>query len=69
MEEANIWIEENCDDRGNQLRSNVVARFRIGLKRLKERTENGECIVVPTDKSGKFAIMPLKVYEEMGAFF
>ena len=66
MEGASEWVKLNCDDKGNQKRSNVGARFRLGVKRLRERTESGECIVVPTDKSGKFAIMPLKVYEEMG---
>ena len=38
MEGAKEWVKLNCDDRGNQVRSNVGARFTIGLKR-----------VVPTD--------------------
>ena len=66
MEEIQRWIEENYDDRGNKTTSNVSVKQRIGMKKLKERIENGSAIVVPTDKSGKFAIMPLCVYEEMG---
>ena len=66
MEEAKEWIDLKCDDRGNQKKTNITPRMRVGLKKLKERTEAGEVIVVPTDKSGKFAVMPLDVYKEMG---
>ena len=40
--------------------------MKVGIKRRKERGKRGEVMEVPTDKSGKFAIMPLSVYEEMG---
>ena len=66
MEETEEWIKKNCDDKGNQAKTNVSPAMRLGIKRVKERVEKGEVVVVPTDKSGKFAIMPLDVYEEMG---
>ena len=34
--------------------------------RLKGRIERGEVIVVPTDKSGKLAVMSLSTYADMG---
>ena len=65
MEEAAEWVRVNCDDRGNQSKSNVTARMWIGMKRLNERIDSGSVIVVPTDKSGKFALMPMDVYQKM----
>ena len=69
MEETEEWIRLICDDKGNQKRGNMSPAMRLGIKRVRERVEKGEVVVVPTDKSGKFAIMPLEVYEEMGRVY
>ena len=37
-----------------------------GLKSLRDRTKNGEIMVVPTDKSGRFAIMSWSTYMKAG---
>lgn len=66
MEETEEWIKLNCDDKGNQSRTNIDPKMKLGIKNLKERVDKGEVIVVPTDKSGKFSIMPMDVYKSMG---
>lgn len=66
IDEAKDWISNHCDDKGNQLRSNITPAQRKGMIRLKGRIERGEVIVVPTDKSGKMAVMSLTTYAAMG---
>ena len=64
--EAKDWIEANCDGKGNQRKSNITPAQRRGMISLKGRIERGEIIVVPTDKSGKTAVMSLETYTSMG---
>ena len=38
----------------------------MGLKSIRKRKTDGELVVLPTDKSGRFAIMSMKTYIEAG---
>ena len=67
MNETEDWMKTNCDVRGNQLKTNISSKMKKGIKALKERTAKGEVVVCHTDKSGKFAIMPLETYTKMGS--
>ena len=58
-------MNEKCKKGGKQP-SNLSKKQERGLKSLTERVKNGEIVVVPTDKSGKFAIMSRRAYEESG---
>ena len=64
--ETKIFLETKCDKKGFESESNVNARMKAGRARLMKRIEAGEVIVTKTDKSGKLAIMPMWIYEEMG---
>ena len=59
------FMDEKCK-KGGQQRSNLTKNQQAGLKSLTERVKNGEIIVVPTDKSGRFAIMSRRAYEAAG---
>ena len=50
---------ELTDEEGVQ-ESNLTLGEVKGLKKLKKRVQDGEIIIVKTDKSGKFAIMSLE---------
>ena len=41
-------------------------RQKAGRASILKRIEAGEIVVTSTDKSGKLAVMPLALYEEMG---
>ena len=51
MEVFRKYVREKCDSRGRQ-ESNLTPAQRRGMKSLKKRVENGEIVVVPTDKTG-----------------
>ena len=59
------YFEENCLKGGVQ-KSNLNDAERRGLKSLQKRVSDNEILVVPTDKSGRFAIMTLATYEMAG---
>ena len=59
------FLKEKCKKGGKQP-SNLSKKQERGLKSLSERVKNGEIVVVPTDKSGKFAVMSRRAYEESG---
>ena len=59
------YFEENCLKGGVQ-KSNLNDAERRGLKSLQKRVRANEILVVPTDKSGRFAIMTLATYEMAG---
>ena len=61
----NQYCVEKCLKGGAQ-KSNLNEAERRGLKSLRKRVSNSEIIVVPTDKSGRFAIMSLATYEKAG---
>ena len=54
-----------CDDKGRQ-DSNLTKSEAGGLKILRKRMENGELVVLPTDKTANFAVMDRLSYEEAG---
>ena len=47
--------KENCDKKGNP-KSNLTQQERRGMKSLKKRLKDGEIVVLPTDKSGRFCV-------------
>ena len=59
------FIEEKCGKGGKQ-KSNLTSAESRGLKSLRTRVEEGEIVVLPTDKTGKFAVMKREDYEEAG---
>ena len=58
-------MKENCGKNGNQI-SNLTAGEARGLKSLMKRMGEGELVVCPTDKTGKFAVMGRDIYESSG---
>ena len=65
MAEFRNFLREKCDVKGTQS-SNLSKSQARGLKSLLTRVKNGEIVVTPTDKSGNFAVMSRKSYEEAG---
>ena len=63
---ANSWIKENCNDNGQKNNSNTTKEERAAIKSLKERVAAGSLVIMPTDKSGKFSVMSMNTYEDMG---
>ena len=59
------YIENECGKNGKQ-KSNLSASETRGLKGLKTSVENGEIVVLPTDKTGKFSVMGRDDYEAAG---
>ena len=58
--------EENCKKGGVQCFNIDEAEMR-GLKSLQKRVSQNELLVVPTDKSGRFAVMSVATYELAGS--
>ena len=64
LHQAREWVGKYCDCKGNQ-ELNLSKEEQIGLKRIKKR--NGEDLVLlPTDKSGRFAVMSMQTYIKSG---
>ena len=59
------YVKENCRKGGLQ-RSNLTKEQENGLRSLRKRVKDGEIVVLPTDKSGKFAVMSRSTYEKAG---
>ena len=59
------FMSENCGKYGKQ-KSNLTKAQLKGLKSLKTRIENAEIVVLPTDKTGNFAIMTCETYLKSG---
>ena len=59
------WVKENCNCMGEQ-KSNLSKEEQMGLKSLKKRVADGNLVVLPTDKSGRFAIMSMDTYIKAG---
>ena len=59
------YVDNKCDKWGRQV-SNLTKSEQLGLKSLKKRTEEGEIVVLPTDKTGNFAIMERALYDKAG---
>ena len=65
LEAGSKWVKENCDCQGAQ-EGNLTPEEQRGLKSLKRRIKEGEIVVLPTDKSGRFAIMSMETYVKAG---
>ena len=50
------YVRLNCEKDGRQKRNLSVAEMR-GLKSLKKRVREGQIVVLPTVKTGRFCIM------------
>ena len=59
------YMEENCSQKGKQT-SNLTRSESKGLKSLQKRVREGEIVVLPTDKSGLFAVMTRETFVECG---
>ena len=61
LEQLKKWFKENCNCKGEQLVNPMVEELK-GLKSLRLRLKNGEIVILPMDKSGKFSVMSMKTY-------
>jgi hypothetical protein len=59
------WVKANCNCRGEQ-KANLSKDEQLGLKRLRKRVADGSIVVLPTDKSGRFALMSMNTYIKAG---
>ena len=60
-----MYMREACGPRGLQ-KSNLTRGEIKGLRSLRKRIKEGELVVMPTDKTGLFAIMTRETYTECG---
>ena len=58
-------VKEFCDDKGSQ-ESNLSAQQKVGLSSIRKRIKEGEIVVLPTDKTGRFAVVTRSTYENVG---
>ena len=56
---------ELTDEEGVQ-DSNLTPKETRGLKKLRKRVQDGQLVVVKTDKSGKFCLMSMEEYRRAG---
>ena len=61
MEQHKQWVKKNCNCKGEQP-LNLDLEEREGLKSCKTKLKNGIWMIVPTDKSGRFALMTVNTY-------
>jgi hypothetical protein len=59
------WVKANCNCKGEQ-KSNLTKEEQAGLKSLQKRLADGSIVVLPTDKSGRFALMSMPTYIRAG---
>ena len=59
------FTKDRCNKKKEQ-ESNLTKEEREGLISLKKRIKEGNIIVVPTDKSGRFSVMDLETYTQAG---
>ena len=65
LAEFRSFVAEKCRKGGRQT-MNLSKNQEMGLKSLTQRVKNGEIVIVATDKSGKFAVMSRRAYEDSG---
>ena len=59
------FITEKCGKDGEQ--ESKLSKIELkGLESLKSRIKNAELVIIPTDKTGKFAVMSRDTYEIAG---
>ena len=59
------YMKNNCEEDGSQ-EVNLPADLKKALKSLNKKIKDKHLIVVPTDKSGKFAVCTVSTYRQMG---
>ena len=59
------WVRDNCNHQGDQ-KMNLTGEEQRGLKSLRRRMKEGELVILPTDKSGRFAVMTMETYLRAG---
>ena len=57
-------MAEICDDKGNILKQNISTEEMKALANLQKRVNEGEILVVPTDKSGRLSVTTKEAYVE-----
>ena len=63
--EFDKFVSENCNKDGKQT-MNLDKDEIEGMKSLQKRIKDGEIVVCPTDKSGRFAVMTMESYLKAG---
>ena len=61
LQDHDEWVKEHCNCKGQQS-GNLSKEESAGLKSLQKRIKEGELVVLPTDKSGRFALMEMSTY-------
>jgi hypothetical protein len=65
LEYHNSWVAANsnlkCEQEGN-----LTEGEKKGLKSLKKSIKDGSIVVLPTDMTGKFALMSMSIYMRAG---
>ena len=59
------WVKQNCNCK-NEQKMNLSKEEQSGLKSLKKRVAEGSLVVLPTDKSGRLAVMTMDTYIKAG---
>ena len=59
------YVSKYCKEVGKQ-DSNLIPSQSRGLKTLKKRVTQGELVIIPTDKSGRLAVMTRESYKVAG---
>ena len=59
------WVTQNCNCKGEQ-QANLSQDEQEGLKSIRKRVADGDIVILPTDKSGRFAVMSMDTYVEAG---
>ena len=59
------YVRRNCKDGGKQVSNLTVNQLR-GLKSIRKRVTDGELVILPTDKSGRLAVMTRESYRVAG---
>ena len=59
------WVKTNCNCRGEQ-KPNLNSKEQAGLKNIKKRVADGDLVILPTDKSGRFGVMSMATYIKAG---
>ena len=59
------FCKENCNQKKEQV-SNLTKKEKEGLESIRKRIKDGQLVIVPTDKSGRFSVMDLDTYMQAG---
>ena len=56
INEVKKYIVKKCREDGQQVESNLTAKERRGMKKLRTRVKNGQIVITTTDKSSKLCV-------------